>query len=1053
MDPLSTTASVIAVLQLSSEVVKYVNSAAGATKERARLRKEVRACEDILQQLKDEADDSDEGKVWSETIKALEAPGAPLGRLRVALDIVKVKLMPKEGLKNAVAKLRWPFDEKEMEKTLVAIEREKSLLELALTNNCRKLLQEIKKSSNENRRQLAELIEAVERSSEENGSQFAKLNNSLGRVKGSQADLKDSLNCLRGRQDNREGAEERKAILNWLTSIDYAPQQSDFINRRQAGTGQWLLDSEEFRTWVEAEKQTLFCPGIPGAGKTILTSIVVDDLTTRFGTEESIGIAYLYCNFRQQDKQNVEHLLASILKQLVQGRLSLPESVKSLYDKHKDKWTPSVNEISRALQSVAPTYQRIFIIADALDECQVSNGRSRFLSEIFSLQGNTGLNIFVTSRPLLEIETQFSGCLWREIRARDEDVRRYLGSHVLRLSGFLLAQLHLNSLTGKRTVKSIRTALKTLPKGSKAYDQAYEDAMNRIEEQGGAKELAKQVLSWITCAKRPLTITELQHALAVEVDEPELDEENLLPIEDIVSECVGLVTVDEESGIIRLVHYTAQEYFERTQKKWFPDAEADITISCVTYLSFEIFENGICQSDDEFEERLRSHQLYDYAAHNWGHHAREALISSQATIDCLENIAKIEEMSQSVVEYLESEAKVEASSQALLALLLDKGADVDIRGGRYGSALQMASLRGYEKIVQLLLEKGADINIEGGGYGSPLRMASLRGHKKIVQLLLEKGADVNIEGGGYGSPLRIALLRGHEKIVQLLLDRGPDVNIEGGGYGSALQIASSRGYEKIVQLLLEKVADVNIEGGGYGSPLRIALLKGHEKIVQLLLEKGADVNIKDRYYGSALQIASSRGYEKIVQLLLDRGADINIQDGGYGSALLSASSRGYEKIVQLLLDKGAGVNAQGGIYGSALQAASWGGYEKIVQLLLDKGADINAQSKYYDSALQAASPKGHEKIVQLLLDEGADVNSQGGIYGAALQAASWAGHEKIVQLLLDKGADVNAQGRDRVYNSALQIASSKGHKKIVQLLLDKEADVNATTSDGLTPLY
>ena len=74
------------------------------------------------------------------------------------------------------------------------------------------------------------------------------------------------------------------------------------------------------------------------------------------------------------------------------------------------------------------------------------------------------------------------------------------------------------------------------------------------------EELAKQVLSWITCAKRPLTTSELQHALAVEVGESALDEENLPQIEDIVSVCAGLVTVDKESKFIRLVHYITQEY-------------------------------------------------------------------------------------------------------------------------------------------------------------------------------------------------------------------------------------------------------------------------------------------------------------------------------------------------------------------------------------------------------------------------------------------------------------------------------------------------------------
>jgi hypothetical protein len=90
--------------------------------------------------------------------------------------------------------------------------------------------------------------------------------------------------------------------------------------------------------------------------------------------------------------------------------------------------------------------------------------------------------------------------------------------------------------------------------------------MERIEGQSaGLEELAKQVLSWITCAKRHLTALELQHALAVEVGNSELDEENLPEIEDMISVCAGLVTIDNESNVIRLIHYTAQEYFERTQ--------------------------------------------------------------------------------------------------------------------------------------------------------------------------------------------------------------------------------------------------------------------------------------------------------------------------------------------------------------------------------------------------------------------------------------------------------------------------------------------------------
>jgi hypothetical protein len=120
-------------------------------------------------------------------------------------------------------------------------------------------------------------------------------------------------------------------MLNWLIPIDYKPYHNDFIGRRQAGTGQWLLDSAEFQTWLNIDKQRLFCPGIPGAGKTILASIVVNDLDTRFSDDSTIGIAYIYCNFRRQDEQKIDDLLASLLKQLAESQPSLPAVFTTIY--------------------------------------------------------------------------------------------------------------------------------------------------------------------------------------------------------------------------------------------------------------------------------------------------------------------------------------------------------------------------------------------------------------------------------------------------------------------------------------------------------------------------------------------------------------------------------------------------------------------------------------------------------------------------------------------------------------------------------------------------
>jgi hypothetical protein len=159
----------------------------------------------------------------------------------------------------------------------------------------------------------------------------------------------------------------------------------------------------------------------------------------RFQGEADIGITYLYCNFRRQDEQKADHLLASLLKQLSQERTSLPDSVKALYEKHKDKRTrPSFDEISRTFQSVVAMFSKVFIVIDALDECQTTDGcRTRLLTEIFLAQAKSRANVFATSRVLAEVTEKFEGSISLEIRASEEDVRRYLNGCMFRLPGFV----------------------------------------------------------------------------------------------------------------------------------------------------------------------------------------------------------------------------------------------------------------------------------------------------------------------------------------------------------------------------------------------------------------------------------------------------------------------------------------------------------------------------------------------------------------------------------------------------------------------------------------
>ena len=192
-----------------------------------------------------------------------------------------------------------------------------------------------------------------------------------------------------------------------------------------------------------------------------------------------------------------------------------------------------------------------------------------------------------------------------------------------------------------------------MQKGEEGLNKAYDDTINRIgNQQQGFRDLAKRVLLWIVCAKRPLTTGELRHALAVEPGTSSLDMRSLYTLKDIVSSCLGLVTVDQDSNIIRLVHYTTQEYFQRTGLENFPDVQRDIiTASCLTYLSFDVFAEGCCLN---LKTRLQQYPFFNYAAQNWAYH----LIHFEDTQQSAEDLA---------LKFLVDDSKTATSSQVLFS--------------------------------------------------------------------------------------------------------------------------------------------------------------------------------------------------------------------------------------------------------------------------------------------------------------------------------------------------------------------------------------------------
>lgn len=132
--------------------------------------------------------------------------------------------------------------------------------------------------------------------------------------------------------------------------------------------------------------------------------------------------------------------------------------------------------------------------------------------------------------------------------------------------------------------------------------------------------MAKKILAWILYARRPLRTLEILHALAVELGDTEIDEDNVLETEQLLTICAGLVTIDEQSDNVRFVHYTTQEYLQRNQKTWLPDANIEIARSRIAYLSINGLAVDPCSSQVDYEYRPREFVLLEYAAVYWSQH-------------------------------------------------------------------------------------------------------------------------------------------------------------------------------------------------------------------------------------------------------------------------------------------------------------------------------------------------------------------------------------------------------------------------------------------------
>jgi hypothetical protein len=392
--------------------------------------------------------------------------------------------------------------------------------------------------------------------------------------------------------------------------------------------------------------------------------------------------------------------------------------------------------------------------------------------------------------------------------------------------------------------------LKTLPK---TLDAMYADAYERRENQETEfAELAEAVLFWVICARRNFTVQDLQHLYATqELSGGELLEDDDLPDGDILTEaCSGLVMVDAESQIVRVVHYSAQQYFEEYHKLLIKRARLTLTRISLTYLTLPNFSSGACTNDVDMSFRLKEYPFLDYAAKYWG--AEIVHIESADVLSKLEN-------------FISNTSALEAANQAW-SMKANQYTHWSQEFARHVPALVMISAFDASEILRYMISKGHVVDGRGSDGETALIRSAAFGHAKNVQVLLELGADIDA--------------RDHTDLT-------------------ALHRAAGCGYEGVINVLLQNGADVNLKASDDWTTLMSAISSANIDAVKILVEAGADFKAETVWGDSALSIATRNGLETIANFLSDQGAVLPKGPAGRRASII-ASRKGLHQLVRKL---------------------------------------------------------------------------------------------------------------------------------------------------------
>ena len=877
---------------------------------------------------------------------------------------------------------------------------------------------------------------------------------------------------------------------------------------RLEGTGTWFTDSEKYRRWRSSdESDLLWVKGKPGCGKSILAAVAVTDL--KLGLSPGVALAYAFCRNEDESTREPSTILGALAKQIGQELPDVDPVLESEYLASQPGQKPTHRTVQACLQSVVSPFKTVFIVIDALDECQNNKVLAQDLLDLMRDKEGVRVKIAVFSRPDYDLENFFKP--YMRIRPDDGDnqvdLEAYIGSlfpdepHsdvnrniraecVAKANGMFLwvSLLWKNLPKGLKSNQKLDRVKKFPPGLGNIYNRILQDIWEQDED---IRLDAFHVLLWVTHARRALTGHEMLEAVADYSGAERVEYVSRNDSVDLlVSFCKSLVFIDKD-GYFRLCHESVRDHLDdigpetseplaeyRLQKQ---SAHERLASTCLTYLLLGNFECGPANSLRELASLVKQFPFLGYAAEFWGWHAAHG--------------AQLR-LHDSILELVHSPARRELSMQIRLYDSSDESEQWKYTGA--SNPLHILAVFGLKQTAEtvpgiVMLSQQTDASgatpltyaMMGGHYEmslwinesvqslnvlltSPQRkiaaihLAASRGWTDFLKNLISENQDLANSRVNQNGPTALgrACVAGELEVAALMIDNNADVDLRDASGFNPLLLATICRHNGVAKLLLERGANPNCRDDDGGTPLHHAAFNINVEMTIALLERGADPVAKawDAEKQTPLQSAVEAQSLEVIKVLHNHHSQWDVKSGGGYTALHTAALHNSFKAAQVLLELGAPRDEVNGNGETALFVAAEVGAAETVKVLLEAGCDVNIVASDGRTAIHAATSSGKLAILDYILSSQpiqkwkAMVNEATKIKEQPIHIAiSRGGRLDVVKFLLNAGGNAAANGI--LDSSALHYAAHFDRKAVARLLLLQTRDPNPRNEDGDTPLH